>query len=78
MGNGASALAAQKIREALNARGESLVWLADQAGKARETTRRKVGQGEGELTMSEITAYCRALDLDPGVLAYDALRQVAA
>lgn len=70
----ASAQVAQKIKEALDqygtahpgtwTKGDGLSWLADESGVSRETTRRKIGKGAGDLTMGEITAYCRVLDLN--------------
>ena len=51
----------------------SIEALSDATGIARETLRRKIGKGVGDITMGEIDVLTRALNLDASELMREAV-----
>ena len=67
------AILAKRLDDARIARGVTWEALANATGRSRETLRRKVGKGVGELRMGEIVVLTHALGLDAGGLLREAV-----
>jgi DNA-binding phage protein len=70
---GPSAPIAKRLYDARVAQDKSLATLAESTGIPRETLRRKVDKGVGELTMREASTLARELGLDLGELMREAV-----
>lgn len=73
MATGPSATVAKRLHDARIAQSKSIDVLSEATGIARETLRRKVDKGAGDITMGELRALTKALGLDAAELVREAV-----